>query len=46
MVGHGVGLEMENALDLNMPSNCEAWRWVGDDLGMHDGFWARSMVQN
>ena len=27
-------------------SDGKSWCWVGNDLGMHDGFWARSMVQN
>jgi hypothetical protein len=39
MVGHDVGLEMEIMLTSTCPSNCEAWWWVGDDLGMHDNFW-------
>ena len=28
------------------PLDHEAWWWVSDDLGMHGGFWARSMGQN
>ena len=39
MIGHGVGLEIRNTLDLNMSIN-------GNDVGMHDGFEARSMAQD
>ena len=44
MVGHGVGLEMEHMLDLNM--SIKPWNMVvdNDDLEMHDNFWAGSMV--
>ena len=26
------------------PTDRETWWWVGDDLGMHDNFWAKSMA--
>ena len=38
MVGRDVGLEMEPHWTSTCPSNCEAWWWVNDDLGMHDTF--------